>query len=432
MRSTLFYIPHADPFFGIPVFGIGWLLGFLIVVAATVLAVRVRRHGWNREVLGDLPLFLVLAAAVVWGGPLVEQKSAAGDPIGVPIRGYGVMVLLGIVASVLLLVRESRRMGIHPDYMLSLTFLMVLFGFIGARIFYVIEYWSRFSAPTWGATLGNILKLTDGGLVVYGSFIGACIAVVWFVGKHRLPLLALADLLGPPIMLGLALGRIGCFLNGCCWGAMCGDSALGVTFPQGSPPFVDQIENGTLLDMRFEQHADGIYTIHHVEPNGLGDRAGLREGDGIERMVLPDQTAFNRMRHGEKVPDARLSLLLADGQTVSWTFDQLPNRTAPVYPAQIFSSINAALICLFLWAYYPFRQRDGEVAAFLVSLYPLTRILLEMVRTDEPGLLAIDLKLTISQAISLLLLLGVVGFWIFLFSRPKGSALPRKLEGSCP
>ena len=53
--------------------------------------------------------------------------------------------------------------------------------------------------------------------------------------KHRLPVLALADLLAPGLMIGLAFGRIGCLMNGCCWGGECDQSSLGITFPQGSP-----------------------------------------------------------------------------------------------------------------------------------------------------------------------------------------------------
>ena len=112
---------------------------------------------------------------------MIEQRTAADTPIGIPIRGYGVMLLIGIVTSVLLLMHEAHRMGIHPDTMLSLAFSMVVTGFLGARLFYVIEYWPRFAADSLVSTLGNILKLTDGGLVVYGSFIGALVAILAFV-----------------------------------------------------------------------------------------------------------------------------------------------------------------------------------------------------------------------------------------------------------
>ena len=67
MRSTLVLIPHADPFFGIPVFGMGWMLAVLIVVALALVVVRVRRVGWKWEALSELPLLLLLCAAIVWG-----------------------------------------------------------------------------------------------------------------------------------------------------------------------------------------------------------------------------------------------------------------------------------------------------------------------------------------------------------------------------
>ncbi len=432
MRSTLFYIHHADPFFNIPVFGIGWALALLIVIGVVLLLIHFRRPEGKQEVLSELPLFLLLAAGIVWGAPLVEERTAAGIPVGIPIRGYGMMMLLGVVSSVLLLIRESRRMGLHPDLMLSLAFWMIVTGFAGARVFYVIEYWPQFSAPSWGATLGNIAKLTDGGLVVYGSFIGASITVLLFVRHYRLPLLAIADLLGPCLMLGLAFGRIGCLLNGCCWGGHCDQSSLGVTFPPGSPPYVDQIKDGSLLDMQFKLQPDGSHLVQQVQKDGRGDRAGLKAGDVIQQIRFPDQAAFNRMRHGEDAREALLSITLTDGRRVSWEFGQLPERTTPVYPTQIFSSINAALICLFLWAYYPFRRHDGEVAALLVSIYPVTRILLEMIRTDESGLFAIGFKMTISQTISTLLLIGVVALWFYILSRPRGSALPLTIQKPLP
>ena len=130
------------------------------------------------------------------------------------------------------------------------------------------------------------------------------------------------------------------------------------------------------------------------------------------------------MRHGEEVPDAKLIMTLADGRTVQWEYGELPSRSEPVYPSQIFSSINAALICLFLWSIYPMRRRDGEVAALLTTIYPVTRILLEMIRSDESGLFALEFKLTISQTISAVFLMGVIGLWVYVLTRPKGSALP--------
>ncbi len=266
--------------------------------------------------------------------------------------------------------------------------------------------------------------------MVYGSFIGASLTVILFVVRHKLPLLAVVDLLGPSLMLGLAFGRIGCFMNGCCWGGACDQSSLGVTFPQGSPPFVDQINNGSLLGMTFEEHPDDTYTILKVEPGGLGEEAGLQAGDTIRHLVLPTESEFNRLRHGESADDALLSLAMANGRRIRWTLGELPKRSAPVYPVQLFSSLNAALLCLFLWAYYPLRKRDGEVAALLMTIYPTSRILLEAIRTDESPVFQFALGTwqmapTISQTISGVILLAVAALWIYLWRQPRRLALPQ-------
>ena len=101
-------------------------------------------------------------------------------------------------------------------------------------------------------------------------------------------------------------------------------------------------------------------------------------------------------------------------------------RSRPVYPVQIVASVDAALICFFLWAYYPFRRRDGEVFALLVlTIYPLVRILEEMIRTDESSVISASFRWTISQTISSLLLIA---------SRPCGvtcSPGPRQCPAGC-
>ena len=81
---------------------------------------------------------------------------------------------------------------------------------------------------------------------LYGSLIGGVLGLVAFLIKHKLPLLATLDLVTPSLMLGLAIGRLGCFLNGCCFGGAC-DLPWAVTFPALSPPHVHQVERGRPL-----------------------------------------------------------------------------------------------------------------------------------------------------------------------------------------
>jgi phosphatidylglycerol:prolipoprotein diacylglycerol transferase len=434
VRSTLIHIPHADPLWGIPIFGPGWLLAIVLLIGVVLLGYRVYREGWKRDILADIPILLVFAAVVGWLAPLLEEPSASGPPAGIPIRAYGVMVLLGIGAGIAMSMWQARRMGVDPEIVFSLCFWLVAAGFVGARTFYVLQHWEQFAGPSVRETVVRIVNLTDGGLVVYGSFLGASLACVGYVLKHRLPLLALADLLAPGLMIGLALGRIGCLMNGCCWGGVCDNSSLGITFPQGSPPFIDQLERGWLVGMR--THRDPVtdqMAVYEVTPNGLAAQQGLQVGDVITAVQLPDPGQFHRMRSGQTVADAEFSLRLKDGRRITWQFGQLPSRSQRVYPAQLISSITGILICLFLWSCYPFRRRDGEIFALLVTIYPVLRILEEMIRSDEPSVLSTDFRWTISQTVSSILLVLTVALWWYVLSRPKGSVLPpaAAVRGGC-
>ncbi|MCE9556296.1 MAG: prolipoprotein diacylglyceryl transferase, partial [Planctomycetes bacterium] len=112
-------------------------------------------------------------------------------------------------------------------------------------------------------------------------------------------------------------------------------------------------------------------------------------------------------------PDVRM--VTADGRQLFW---QLPPRSLPVQPAQIYSTIDATLICIFLLAYYPYRRRDGEVFALLLTIYPITRFLIEIIRVDEPG--QFGTQFSISQLVSFGVFAGVVLFWVYLLTRPPG------------
>jgi hypothetical protein len=196
---------------------------------------------------------------------------------------------------------------------------------------------------------------------------------------------------------------------------------------------VDQLERGLLVGMRLrpeekaEEKAEetpDTWIVEEVTPGGLAATQGLQPGDRLVGPRLPDDLQFHRMRSGRPVPNATVAWKRANGRTVEWSFGQLPSRSRPVYPVQLIASANAALLCLFLWAYYPFRTRDGEVLALLVTIYPILRIFEEMIRTDESSVFATSFRWTISQWISSIILLAAVGLWAYLLSRPRGSQLP--------
>jgi phosphatidylglycerol:prolipoprotein diacylglycerol transferase len=159
-----------------------------------------------------------------------------------------------------------------------------------------------------------------------------------------------------------------------------------------------------------------------LDEQGPAARAGLRAGDRITRINGQDVNTIQEAMAVLAGTGPDVSLRTSSGRTSVWSVGDLPSHSLPVSPTQIYASLNAALIFLFLFAYYPFRRRDGEVIALLLSIYPVTRFLLEIIRTDENAVLGTPM--TISQNASLLLFAAVIGLWVYVLRRPPGLALP--------
>jgi prolipoprotein diacylglyceryltransferase len=528
MQQTLFTIPGE--LFGLPVFGIGLLLAIWILFSAILMFVIVRRQGFSAEACGFVPIIVLVVAVIVFLMPSLVEGG------GLPIRGYGVMFLLGVVAGVGLAAYRAPKLNLDADVIVSLAFWMIAAGLAGARLFHVIEYWDISYRQTrllpdgtsvfdLKSTLLEIVNIPKGGLVVYGSFFGGFAAFAWFVRKHKLPIFAVADLIAPSGMLGLTLGRIGCLLNGCCFGGHC-DLPWAIEFPQTSsasgftPPYDRQLEHGLAFGLYIKVEADDTLVVDRVDPNGSAAEQGIKTGDVImsidgtpltpvlrkdgrkisvlaqlrERFRLktalyletsedarvvylrwspriadletkdpvarvesgfgltfaregnaiviksvdPDSPAHARglesaMRINKLdeediitlaqaksrfVRKANVRIVTADNPAPKTLTFAPPPHTPGLQPTQIYSAINAiVLLCLFL-AYYPFRRRDGEVFALWVSIYPVTRFLLEVIRTDEAAMFGTGLS--ISQIVSVILLVSVVVIWILVLRQPKG------------
>ncbi|MBX9790724.1 MAG: prolipoprotein diacylglyceryl transferase [Pirellulales bacterium] len=418
MLQTLFYIPRTV--WGVPLFGFGLLLAVWLVGGAIVLALQFRRHGWGPDVRSSLNVLLIAAVIVAFVLPTI------GDERGVPIQGYGTMLVLAVIAGTALSAWRGWRMGIDPDVIVSVAFWMFVGGIVGGRVLYVGEYWRDYWQGFNLETLGRIARVWEGGLVIYGAAFGGIAAFAWFVWRRGLPGWALADIMTPGTALGLALGRIGCFLNGCCYGGPT-DVAWAVQFPEGSPPFERQVREGELYlhGLKLEPDPLAASIVVDVEAGSPAAAAGLRRGDRLvevnEHKVANGAAALDqllRVRSGEE-----LRLRVA-GRTaiVAWRLPATRECSRPVHPAQLYSALDALIACLFLLAYYPYRRRDGEVFAWALTLHPISRFLQEIVRIDEGDVLGTSLS--ISQVISLLLLVAAAGVWTYLRGRPRGSLLP--------
>jgi phosphatidylglycerol:prolipoprotein diacylglycerol transferase len=139
---------------------------------------------------------------------------------------YGLLVSLGVLLGLWISVRNSQKQGINPDNAWNLGIIVVMCGIIGAKVLYIIVDWSEYAAHP-----GEIFSLNtlQAGGVFSGGLIGAFAAAAWYIHRHRMPALATCDAFAPGLALGHAIGRIGCFAAGCCFGKPT-DHFWGVTF----------------------------------------------------------------------------------------------------------------------------------------------------------------------------------------------------------
>ncbi|MFP6648281.1 MAG: prolipoprotein diacylglyceryl transferase family protein, partial [Pirellulaceae bacterium] len=194
-------------------------------------------------------------------------------------------------------------------------------------------------------------------------------ATLIYLHRNKLPKLAVADLVAPSMLIGLALGRIGCLLNGCCYGGACPNDALGLEFPSPSPPYMAQLHEGILLGLEL----DDSNRVRQVDPDSVAGRAGIKKGELVQQIrIVKNQVLLSAGEPGQET------------RNYPFEIDDLPQWSVPVYPSQLLSSINALLLCFFLCAVYPYRKRDGQVIALLLILYATSRFMLEIIRSDEP------------------------------------------------
>jgi len=128
---------------------------------------------------------------------------------------YGLLVSTGVLIGLWISVRNSEKQGINPEHAWNLGILVVLCGIIGAKILYIVNDWNSYTAHP--GEIFSFATLQAGG-VFSGGLIGAFAMAAWYVRKHHMPALRTCDAFAPGLALGHALGRVGCFAAGCCYG----------------------------------------------------------------------------------------------------------------------------------------------------------------------------------------------------------------------
>lgn len=414
MRRTLLLIPHEMG--SLSIFGFGWVLGLLVLAAiVTTGLVMLSKQSvadyWRQQ--GTL--WLVAAVVIAFVLPAIELENTSGQPVGLAIRGYGVMLLLGVAAAVGLAIVRARRYGLGEDVILGLAPWVFVGGIVGARLFYVIEYHEQFFTDDLSTTFRNLINFTQGGLVVYGSFIGGFFAFLLYAYRHHLPMLRLGDAIIPTLFIGLALGRIGCLMNGCCYGGKCEDGWAAIRFPNGSPVFEDQLASGELAGLELDSLGQTVEKVHADSPAAA---RGITPGATVGNLtVVRSQESIDDATPAEDAPFGLVAVV--DGKDQYWSAADLPPRALPVLATQIFSSLGGLALCLALCVFSRGSYRDGVVMCTGFAGYAVMRFVMEILRSDEPG--QFGTALTISQWVSILVFAIAIASLMWILSAGKAS-----------
>lgn len=130
------------------------------------------------------------------------------------LRSYGVVIAVAVVAAYLLARREAARRGLDPRLVEDFAFFAIFFGILGARLYYITFFdpGMFFREPL------MVLALWKGGIAIHGALLAGLLTGIWFSRKHRISFWIFADTLAPALILGQAIGRLACFLNGDAYG----------------------------------------------------------------------------------------------------------------------------------------------------------------------------------------------------------------------
>ncbi len=313
--------------------------------------------------------------------------------LGITIKSYGLMMVVGFAVALYIARRLSRTIPDGPNHFANAALYTLVGGVIGARLFYVIHYYDSFRGD-----LASIFAVWHGGMEFLGGVIFAIAVLIFYIRYYKLPMRKFFDICAIVLMAGLAFGRIGCLLNGCCFGQPT-DMPWAITFPYGS----------------FAHRS-------HVQPDPDRNRpyAYIELSDDYFNHYRQNGHTVKRLKSWENLTANQQEYLIESGKA----------RSVPVHPTQIYSSLTAVLLAGALYGIWriiqngqnPLYNRPGYVFSVQFILYGIVRFVLEMFRGDNP---IERTGLTISQNLSLaLIILGVI--LVIFFYREAQNSLKTK------
>jgi len=334
---------------------------------------------------------------------------------GWPVPSYGLMMVIGFLVAVSLIRHLSRDITPDPRLITNAALYSLIAGVAGARLFFVIHDFDSFRDDPL-----SIFAIWRGGLELLGGLL-ALVVIYLYIRFHKLPVRKYFDIIAIALMLALAIGRIGCFLNGCCFGRPTNLSwPWAVRFPYHSPLHV---------------HSPAYYSQAH---------ANLKRNRPQPQLDLPEEFFGYYYEDGKRFFGCRSEKKRFYGlkpyedltPEQKYMVDKGPYRCLPVHPTQLYSSANGAVLCLILYLFWR-RSRKAETSrktkklfakpgctfALMFILYGIARFFMEFLRDDNPfefGWWTIYKGGTVSQNLVIyMVILGVVLMFIFEKAKSK-------------
>lgn len=271
------------------------------------------------------------------------------------VKSYGTMMVVGFMVAVAVMRRLSLRDGLDPLLITNASLYSLIAGVVGARIFFVVHYYDGFRDHPWDA-----LKIWQGGLEFLGGVVLALLFIGFYLRRNKMPVRRCLDVMAVGLMIALAFGRVGCLLNGCCFGKPT-TLPWAIHFPYGSYAYTSQI-NPNAERGRTESH---LRIPRH------------------EYCVLDE---------GRWYPRALDSLTTQQQLDVT----EGKYRCLSVHPSQVYSSLTSLLLSGVLYLFWSRAQRrratdaparlvrPGQTFGLMLALYGIVRFLLELSRDDNP------------------------------------------------
>lgn len=360
--------------------------------------------------------------------------------IDVPINSYGFMIMIGFLLGTWISARRGKTLGLNPDIVLDVAIIAMIFGIIGSKVNYLLQYPNEFP-PVQGK--GSVFDFGDGGYRWFGAlllgpipylfwwwrakseekltlyswkngvllgltllfaFIGARAFFLWensatydwrvfkswqsgfvwygglilgvpaglgYAKMRNQSVPQVADVTAPNIMLGLGFGRIGCFLNGCCYGSVKENFFLAIKYPKYA----------------YDNLAD-VFSKN------------------------PEKTTIVTSPYADQVR----AKLIEDNET----------HTTWLHPAQLYETVACfAMFFLLSWYWKKKRKHDGETILLMVVVYGIWRFFAEFLRSDPGRETFGAVGMTYSQTLSVVAVV-VAGIWFYLLrTKPAAPAAPQ-------